>query len=82
MPTSSTHKQQPYYIQIEPGTYSYVRVSVCLSVCGQVLEIVRDTNIDLLPYSELYVQPGPGTYSHVRVFVCLSVCPSVDEFRR
>ena len=55
-----------------------VCLSVCLSLCGQVLEIVTDANIDLLPYSELYVQPGPGTYSHVRVSVCLSV----DKFLR
>jgi len=59
------------YVRHGPGTYSHVRVSVCLS--RHVLEIDREASIDLLPYSKLYVQTKLGTYSHVRVSVCLSV---------
>ena len=78
--------------QVHIATSVYLSVCRCLSVCGQVPEIDRHANIDLLPYSKLYVQPGsgtyihelyvrhgPGTYSHVRVSVCLSVCGQVPE---
>jgi len=69
------------YVQTKSGTYSHVRVFVCLIVCLWTSSSDRVASIDLLPYSELYVQPGPGTYSHVRVPVCLSlsVCGQVPE---
>ena len=49
-----------------------VCLSVCLSFCGQVPQIDRHANVDLLPYSKLYVQTRPGIYSYVRVSVSLS----------